>query len=350
MMNHLNARFFGPLAIVDPCCGAGYGPDALVSGGLGGTEATILRVCMALAERADIVHYQKGRTTPDRTAAGRLLPLDAAFTPAAAPPTYVVINAWKVACKLRKVHPDARILLWLHIFPGRHNRAMGKALVQAGVDVVCVSASHAKVFRAFVPDAPTLTVRHIHNPIADDLTPDATSVDPDRLLFASSPHKGLAQVFRQFTALRDAFPDLHLAVADPGYLVWDTGPVPEGVTFLGALPHAALIAQMRRALCLFYPQTTFAETFGLVMAEANAVGLPVLAHHDIGANAEVLDDPRQLIDGTDTDQIIARIGTWRAARPAVTVNPDFRLRAVVRQWDDLLSDAQASDAAIERVA
>ena len=337
------------IAIVDPCCTRGYDPDALNAGGLGGTEATVLRVSVALTERTEIVHFQKGRTVSAVTTAGRMRPLEDAFA-AQSTSTFIVINAWKVACKLRKVHPHARIILWLHIHPGRHNRPMAQALTAARVAVICVSRSHATAFRAFLRNRPLPFIDFIHNPIADDLTHDATVHDPDRLLFASSPHKGLAQVFTQFRATRDSIPNLTLAVADPGYLAWDTGPVPDGVTFLGPLPHAALIAQMRQSLCLFYPQTTFAETFGLVMAEANAVGLPVLAHHDIGANAEVLGDTEQVVDGADPDQIVARIRTWRILRPTVTAQPHFRLAAVTKRWSEQLNLSHSAGTQTEKVA
>ncbi len=323
------------VAIVDPCCAAGYTPRMLRAGGLGGTEATVLRVSRALGPRTTVVHYQKGRDSAEATPAGRMLPLDDAFVPGAAT-TFLVINSWKVACKLRKAHVQARILLWLHIHPGRHNRAMAVALNSADIGVVCVSQSHAAQLRTFLGGDTPLQIDHIHNPIADSLCPDTTPRDPDRLLFASSPHKGLAQVFRQFSAARAAISGLTLAVADPGYLAWNTGPVPEGVSFLGTLPHESLIAEMRKALCLFYPQNTFAETFGLVLAEANAVGLPVLVHRDLGANAEVVGDPAQLIDGTNTAMIVDRLREWRAAPLIVRGNADFGLDTVVGRWADIL--------------
>ena len=332
----MTAHRIGTLAFVDPCCARGYTPAALSSGGLGGTEATVLRVATALSQQIEVLHFQKSRTDTARTEAGLMRPLTEAFAPRPAI-TFVVINAWKVACKLRKSQPEARILLWLHVHPGRHNRPMAKALAQAGIAVICVSASHAATLRGFLADGPPLSIDHVYNPIATGLASDDTPHDPDRLLFASSPHKGLAQVFSHFRAARAAIPSLTLAVADPGYLAWDTGPVPDGVTFLGALPQAQLIGEMRRALCLFYPQRHFAETFGLVMAEANAVGLPVLAHHDIGANAEVLGDRAQLIDATDEALIIDRLRAWRARRPNVAANPAFRLEAVVQRWRDVLN-------------
>ncbi len=325
----------GAVAIIDPCCARGYTPETLATGGLGGTEATVLRVAGALSADADIIHFQKGRDCVETTSAGQMRPLGDAFLPSAAR-TFVVINSWKVACKLRKLHPLAQILLWLHVHPGRHNRPMAKALSKAGIPVICVSQSHASQLRAFLGDPASLPIDHVYNPIADDLCADNTRRDPDRLLFASAPHKGLAQVFAQFRVARAKMPGLTLVVADPGYLAWDTGPVPEGVKFLGTLSHRALIAEMRRAICLFYPQTTFAETFGLVLAEANAVGTPVLVHRDVGANAEVVGDPAQLVDGNDQIQILECLRQWRTSPPVVRTNPEFRLSSVAWRWGEIL--------------
>lgn len=329
------------IAIVDPCSAAGYDLDDLQTGGLGGTEATVLRIATALRSQFDIAHFQYGRTDRRLSEAGQLCRLSGLDTvgPVAA---LIVINRWKVALKLRKRYPETPIYLWLHVYPGRHNRKMGSALKEAGVPVICVSQAHAAQFRDFLGVDETPSVRVIYNPLDDGLQRDNTPRDPNRLLFASSPHKGLAEVFGQFSALRRRVPELTLAVADPGYLRWDSGPVPNGVTFLGSLSHPALIRQMRRALCLFYPQTSFAETFGLVLAEANAVGTPVLVHDKLGANAEIVADARQRINGNDPQQILDRIEDWRRAPPRVAANPDFRLEAVARVWARLLQPSAAT--------
>lgn len=338
----------GRIAIIDPCSAAGYPPAALAGGGLGGTEATILRVATALRPLAEVVHFQNGRTEVEKTGAGVMRPLADASAPMP-DATLIVINSWKVACKLRRAHPKARIDLWLHVYPGRHNRPMARALATSGIGVVCVSATHAARLRAFLGEG-ALEIGFVYNPVADGLAPDGTPREPDRLLFASSPHKGLSQVFAQFHAARAEIPDLTLAVADPGYLVWDTGPAPAGVTFLGALPHHALLAEMRRSLCLFCPQTTFAETFGLVLAEANATGTPVLVHRDVGANAEIVGDERQMVDGNDMAQIVDRLRRWRAAPPAVKADAAFRLATVAERWACHLGLAPASSAAFGRVS
>ncbi|MGK7650976.1 glycosyltransferase [Roseovarius sp. B08] len=295
----------------------------------------MLRVAKALGSRFAITHYQNGRDDRRLSEAGELRPiqdLDAAKEPA----TLIVINRWKVAIKLRRQHPDTPVFLWLHVYPGRHNRKMGAALKAADITVICVSNTHARELAAFLGADNAPRIRVICNPIDDALRPDDTPRNRDRLLFASSPHKGLGEVFEQFATLRDALPTLTLAVADPGYLRWDTGPVPRGVVFMGSLSHRSLIRQMRRALCLFYPQTTFAETFGLVLAEANAIGTPVVVHGELGANAEIVADADQRVDGHDPAQILARIRAWRDAPPQVTANPAFRLSKVARDWTRLL--------------
>lgn len=323
------------IGIVDPCCAVPYAPGLDDADGIGGTEATVARIVAALSSDHAFALFQKPCEQSDRVAHVTRHPLAEAYAPDAAA-AFLVVNSWKVACRLRRFHPGRPIALWLHVHPGRHNRRMGAALTEAGIDVICVSRSHADSFRDFLSPGPLPRLAHIHNPVADDLHPDATPRDPNRLLFASSPHKGLQQVFGQFAALRTHLPDLVLHVADPGYLKWDTGPVPAGVRFLGRLDHPALLAQMRRSLCLFYPQTTFAETFGLVIAEANAVGTPALLHRGLGANDEVASGPAQLVDGHRTDLLLERVRTWRATPPEVRMRDDFRLASVTRRWRDVM--------------
>lgn len=331
--NRFSARL--RIAIVDPCSANGYDPKSLEIGGLGGTEATVLRVSSTLTTQFDVTHFQNGRAECQSTTAGELMPLKYAFSHPS-PDVIVVINRWKVALKLRKLYPDVPIFLWLHVYPGRHNRNMGAALKSADIGVICVSKSHATSVRDFLEPAGAPDIHVIYNALADYMRPDDTPRDPNRLLFASSPHKGLSEIFEQFSALRGTLPDLTLTVADPGYLSWETGPVPSGVEFLGSLSHADLVRQMRRSLCLFYPQTTFAETFGLVLAEANAVGTPALVHHGLGANNEVVSSAEQCVNGHDPAQILARIKSWRRMPPTVQVRPAFRLSRVARDWANLL--------------
>jgi hypothetical protein len=256
----------GGITLVDTLAPRAYSGAPGQLTGLGGTEATLVRISESLACRFRVTLRQSARQGPDALSGGvRYGGFDVKGPLPEAPGTIVVVNSWKVALRLARLHPMARVIVWQHVFPGRHNRALAPALRAARVEILCVSAAHADWMRGFLgAEAPA--VGTIHNPIADDLHPDDTPRNRDLLLFASSPHKGLGQVFRRYEALKDRVPSLRLLLADPGYLAWPTGPVPDGVIPLGRLEQPELIRWMRRALCLFYPQDQFAETFGLVIA------------------------------------------------------------------------------------
>ncbi|MBV8851817.1 MAG: hypothetical protein JOY91_00380, partial [Sinobacteraceae bacterium] len=114
-----------------------------------------------------------------------------------------------------------------------------------------------------------------------------------------------------------------------------------------------------------FPNFVLPETFGLVFAESQAVGTPVLTH-DCGAAAEIIGDSRQVLPISFAhkayeamvsslsprwrtgparladrlglfDDYVERIRRWRQGeRPVVTPNPHFRLKAVADQWRALL--------------
>lgn len=321
------------LRLIDPCCPKPYASEADLAG-LGGTEATALRITKALAPTVDIAVEQAARLTEYHTAGLTFRALDLTSKSDA---TTIVINSWKVALTVARRNPNARVAVWQHVVPGRHNRILAKELMQANIALICVSRSLARRLAQML-DAPVKTAV-VYNPVADDLRPDHTPRDPDLLLFASAPHKALDQVLAAFSTLRLSVPSLRLEVADPGYLAWPVGELPAGVVHLGRLSNQEVVAKMRTALCLFYPQTRFAETFGLVIAEANAVGMPALLHRGLGANNEVASDPTQCIDGSNPDEIARRITAWRARPPIVTMNPDFRMSSVLTAWQRLLQTA-----------
>lgn len=323
------------LRIVDPCAPHAYAELAHLDR-LGGTEATVLRVAGALVKHMDVSVEQVARGHPEVVDDVRFLRMD---TKRVCVGTILVVNSWKVALECRRHSPRARVLVWQHDEPADYMRPLLAILAAADIGFVCASRALAARLRRIAGDA-AVSIAVVPNPIADDLQPDHTARDPDLLFFASSQHKGLEQVLQAFASLRRAIPTLRLEVADPGYLTRDNGVTPTGVVALGTLPHEAVIRKMREALCLFYPQTRFAEPFGLVIAEANAVGCPALVHHGLGANDEVVSDAGQSIDGADPQMIAARILAWRRSPPAVTVRPRFRLAAVAQSWRQLLATSR----------
>src|SRR5690606_31821203 len=106
----------------------------------------------------------------------------------------------------------------------------------------------------------------------------ADEVDPDLLVSLRSPHRGFEETLEAFTAVRRRFPSMRLALMDSGDGCGPRRELPEGVDLLDPVPPAEFHERLRRALGLFHPQTGFAETSRLGFAEANALGVPVLAH------------------------------------------------------------------------
>lgn len=341
------------VTFVDPLAPRGYSGAPGQLEGLGGTEATLVRICEGLAPTMQVTVRQKMRSdVATRWRGVRYGGLNLQARLPEAPSTIVVVNSWKVALKLARLHPEARVIVWQHVFPGRHNRSLGPALAEAGIEVLGVSQAHATWLRSFLGEADSPAISHVYNPIDDTLTPDDTPRNPDLLLFASSPHKGLRQVLERFETLPAHWPRLRLAVADPGYLAWPCGRLPEGVLPLGRLAQPALVGWMRRAACLFYPQDHFAETFGLVIAEANAVGCPAVLHAGLGANDEVASTAGQCIDTTDPEALAAAVIACRAAATrssSIRVRPEFRFSQVLSHWIGLLAPRGASRPAVSTV-
>ena len=327
------------LRFVDTCAPGPYA-DANDLAGLGGTEATQLRIVGGLAPTTTITVEQAARTDRVERNGVDFAPADLT---ARFGDTIIVINSWKVALALARRNPAARDCVWQHVVPGRHNPVPGGDLAGTGIAIPGVSSSLCAMIAAML-DAP-VDMHVLHNPVEDALLPDCALRHPDLLVFASARHKGLDQVLMAFSALRARIPALRLELGDPGYLVWPLGELPPGVTRLGCLTHPDGIAKMRQALCLLYPQQRFAETFGLVIAEASAAGTPALLHRGPGANDEVASGPDQCIDATRPDQIADRIITWRESRPQVRMLPEFRLSHVVSRWQRMLHTTRLSAAA-----
>lgn len=332
---------------VDPVATRQYDERDLAHGALGGTEATVVRVAEALSVDHAVVVAQGSREwcrtgpggvvySPYRHKSGFLdhSPIDAV----------VVVRAHKVLPRLRRHFPDAAMYLWMHCNPGRRLRTLARTCVDTDTTLVAVSDYHLDAMLRFYAvhdpvSASRLHATRIYNPVAPGLRPDGTAWDRNKLLFLSSPHKGLEQVLDVFGMLKRRCAAIRLCIANPGYLNWKV-PRTEGVFTLGTLRHDEAVNHLRDSLCLFYPQSTFEETFGLVFAEANAVGTPVLAH-PLGAAAEVLNDAAQLCDCNDMTEVCNRVLRWRDGMRPVPASPKrFELPEIMADWEQLLNSAE----------
>lgn len=349
------------LAFVDMSAPRPYSLESLSNEGIGGSESSLVRV----AEALNGMVLQHNRTQP----AGRYLPLE---TPVTA--THVVaFREPAVALEAIRRFPEARVVLWLQDLCGedsnRGKRILAAApeLARAGVRILGVSRFHRDQIRACLQSGGygnSIPVGYVYNPVDVEPT-EIRPFDRDQLIFFSSPHKGLSYTITVFKYLKRRIPSLRLIVGNPGYMPDLDLSVP-GVTVLGALPQRSILQHASESLCTLMPNYIFAETFGCVLAESNAVGTPVLAH-PIGAAAEVLGGNEQIVDtprerwwidrlyqrsqwlsraaeraailSGSFDCYLERIMKWReGGRPRVGLRPEFSMPSVVGKWRQILTE------------
>jgi glycosyltransferase involved in cell wall biosynthesis len=345
----------------DPSCMRPYDTQTLLREAIGGTEASVARIADALD--AHVIQHNRVETSGRYQPPGRIPGI-----------THVVlVRDPRALPVVRGLYPDARHHLWVHdqinagSTRGRRLAGMADVLRDLSVTIVCVSDTQRRGVEAALGRMDVegrVNARTIYNPIDGALVPDGSKVDPDKLVFFSSPNKGLKFTLDAFRAMRRAMPGLRLVIGNPGYKS-DRSARIEGVTWLGPQPQASIHAQVRTALCTFCPNFVIPETFGLVFAESMALGTPVLTH-DCGAASEVIGDPEQVLHVTSAQRVyeralrglssrmrsgparaaaqmglfaphIERIGAWRAgSRPHTGPDPRFQLATVAAQWRTLL--------------
>jgi glycosyltransferase involved in cell wall biosynthesis len=346
----------------DSACPSAYASESLLASGIriGGAEATVVRVAEELSQHHRVSVAQHNRTRREKTEGRELFWMPEDEATGLDPDAIVIVRRVGDIPRLRRLYPKVPIFVWFHDWfdeaprgPLRMDWVVWQAKTEARLLLLAsyravavgVSRTHEENIRRALAKARFLgglerrvRVEHVYNPIADDLGPsDARAYDPDKLIFFSAPWKGLDLVLVAFAEVRKHLPELTLHVASPGYQQSErlAGLSTEKVTFMGSLPHAEVIREVRSSMCVFYPANRIPETFGLVFAESNAVGTPVLTH-PFGAAPELL-TPEQLVDAHDTSAIVERLRSWKnGARPLVRAKEEFRLKRVARAWEALL--------------
>jgi glycosyltransferase involved in cell wall biosynthesis len=328
------------ILFVDPTCYKPYDATSLDTEPLGGTEATVIRIAESLASRGHTVRVaQHNRTVITKQGAeycgfGQNLDFK--------PNHIVVLRAPLVLDTARKQYPSAKLYFWAHDIFGGEGWGKGcEAILRTGATVLVVSKWHESNFLecAHAVGSPgPFAIKVLANPISDDLKPDATPVDNNKMVFFSSPHKGLEHtlnVFDQFKNFKE-LQDVILYIANPGYFPDSLRTDRRNCVWLGPLSHRDVLAHVRSSLCVLHLNSVYPETFGLVHAESNAVGTPFL-NHKLGAVPETADHHHEMIDVKDQKAVIERLIQWRTIdRPRVRANPNFRLTAITKKWLEVL--------------
>jgi len=330
--------------------------------GLGGTEMTLVRVAEKLGEEDTIWVAQARRQTPTATANVQYVGLDALDD--ISPDVVVAVRNPACLPELRRRFATARLFLWVHdwLFPPRGFiprlirwyllYRVAKTLVQTKTVVIAVSNAHCEHLRALLRQhvlgklfSSRIKSLYIYNPVcvpaaAAGNVGNEARVDINKLIYFSAPFKGLHVVLPAFEQVSRHFPDMKLYVAIPPYsslnAEMEQAVRAPNVVNLGRLDHEAVINHVRTSLCCFYPADVWPESFGLVFAESNAVGTPVLAH-PFGSAPEVLTE-EQLCDARNLDEIVKRLKRWRepGGRPRPPQRKEFTIDRVAERWREVL--------------
>ncbi len=320
-----------------------YQLSTLKQQALGGTESSVVKTALILSQKYNVIVAQKFRDKV-HTENDSLCFIPKSKMDKTKPDFIVVLRKYPLLKDLHQQFPQAKLFLWLHTYKNTEYVFKRMGLSKTNTTLVCNSKTHAihtaqilnnsflgSLFSLF---SNKTKVAYCYNPIAK---PDKPPIkrDINKLLFFSSPNKGLKQVVKSFNAINKKLPDLRLYIANPGYKDDKSIELNKNIIVLGSLPHQQMMQHVAESLCVFYPQDSFAETFGLIYAEANALGTPVLAH-DIGAAREILHSNNKLIDANDIQQIEKTIVSWQQDFPKVEYNKKFNYENILQQWQRVL--------------
>lgn len=176
----------------------------------------------------------------------------------------------------------------------------------------------------------------IYNPIHDKLYEYGSNklkYDPHKLVWLSSPHKDLEYAVTVFDRLRERSKlPYRLHVFNPGYIGVNRIDHPH-ITYEGALSNHEMIKRASDALCLFMPMNKWKETFCIVAAEMNSLGIPVAAF----SSRDALDEVAPSCLSVNEDDLISKVIHWsKGSRPNPKRNKKYRLTEIVSQWIKLI--------------
>ena len=239
--------------------------------GLGGTEGTVARLAIGLAETHRVIVAQHNRDRAEISGGVEFVPLRQ-VNREMRPDAVIVLRRAERLWGMRKLFPHARLFLWMHDWEeppsywfmhprnqARHLR-MVLALLTTDSTLVCVSAAHLAnvenfARRGLIHSEHRLNqVRrtYVYNAVAvpEHLRNSATRwpTNPKKLFFGSV-WKGLDLVLTAFEHVRRTLPhvELHVSFYDPPNMKR----LPQNVVNLGHLSHDEFCEHVADSFCYF---------------------------------------------------------------------------------------------------
>lgn len=284
-----------------------YTPATPYERPIGGTQSAAAYLSVELARRGHTVFLINSTTTPGVYSDVTCLNLSeggpGAFLNGF---DVVVVVSGTLGTYMRQAEKvTTRMVLWAHMAhdqaamqglrdPTERNAWNGFAFVsQWQRDHACRAFGISPERTAILRNA--VGPRFLEQPIE---APWFQSGAPPRLVYTTTPFRGLAQLLDAFPRIRAAVPDASLSVfssmkvyqyadgTDPFAALYARAKTMDGVAYLGSVDQPRLAADISGAAALTYP-SVFAETSCIVAMEAMAIGAEVLST-DEGALPETL--------------------------------------------------------------
>lgn len=221
-------------------------------------------------------------------------------------------------------------------------------LVMRRADLVCpVSSLLERHLRALEPRGRFEVVPNAVDVDAFSAARAERAGGPVRLVVVAllSPQKGVEYLLRALPALREAVGDVTLDVVGDGpsraeLEALASREVPPGVVTFHGLQGRERIAELLRAGDVFV-LPSLVESFGVVLVEALAAGLPVVTTREVGLAGAIEDGLGEVVPARDVAalaQALERVVSSPDRFPADNARrhaESYRAAAVARRWDEI---------------
>lgn len=323
------------IIFVDYCANKYYDRQTLEKQALGGTEATAIRIAEGLGSLGLKVAIVQSRVEYFEPTMGQhCFFLHSDDMPDLSCMHYVQMRENKNP----QLFPKSKHYLWLHDVANNTETKYVATLKETNTQVIGVSRWHKRNIQDYMPGYNEIT--YIHNPVEEHLYVGASEqpdYKKDLMIWTASPHKGLGHALEVFKDVRKSNPKMQLIVTNPGYHQIDVNKVitMPGVVLYGNMPCRPLWQLIKKCLCVFYP-SDWPETFGLVAAEANALGVPLVTYRR-GALKEIVSSDDQFVEVGDDAAVVRKVTKWNEeGRPRIVGKDEFKFSKVILKWVELL--------------